>query len=176
MSGEMAFSSSSSLEPLAVLVAASSGRILLACRLLSNAVSARRRVWAMFSMTLPPVSSDRWGLRAARCFRARLLSAYGWKTGWGIQNTGYEMQSTAYRIRYSGYGMSGLSSAMLRLHPPDIRPQSAANVHKHKTPYHPVLSFLAGLQIANCATDSTGILIPLGSEKSDFNCNLSKSA
>lgn len=76
MSGEMAFSSSSSLEPLAVLVAGSSGMILLACRLLSRAVSASRRVWAIFSMTLPPVSSERWGLRAALCFRARLLRAF----------------------------------------------------------------------------------------------------
>lgn len=76
ISGEMAFSSSSSFEPLAVLVAGSSGMMRLACRLLSSAVSARRRVCAMFSMTLPPVNSDRCGLRAARCLRARLRSAW----------------------------------------------------------------------------------------------------
>lgn len=113
MSGEMAFSSSSSLEPLAVLVAASSGRILLAWRLLSRAVSARRRVWAMFSMTLPPVSSDRWGLRAARCFRARLLSACGWVgTRCKIQKTVYQTWDTGYRLRTTDHGLRAVGHGM----------------------------------------------------------------
>lgn len=76
-SGETAFSSSSSFEPDAVLVGASSGIIrepLLL--LLSNVVSANRLVCAIFSMTLPPVvKSAKFGFLAALCFFARILSA-----------------------------------------------------------------------------------------------------
>lgn len=74
-----AFSSSSSLEPEAVLVGrSSSGRILEPLRVLpSSCVSARRFVWAMFSMMLPPaVISERCGFRAARCFFARVRNAW----------------------------------------------------------------------------------------------------
>lgn len=74
-SGDPAFSSSSSLEPDAVFVGASSG-IIRDPLLLSNVVSASRLVCAMFSITLPPVVySPMFGLRAALCFFARILSA-----------------------------------------------------------------------------------------------------
>lgn len=79
MSGDMAFSSSSSFDPDPVFVAGSSGIIRTPCRLLSSAVSANLRVCAIFSMTLPPVSSERWGFRAARCLRARLRKAYNFR-------------------------------------------------------------------------------------------------
>lgn len=65
---------------------------------------------------------------------------------------------------------SGLGTAMLRLHPTDIRPQSAANVHKQKQKQeekqkHPQAS------IADYGS-APAIFIPLDSEKSDFNCGL----
>lgn len=81
-------SSSSSLEPDAVFVGrSSSGRIFEPLLLLSKVVSASFLVCATFSITLPVVPppppppppvvrSDRCGLRAARCFRALLRSAW----------------------------------------------------------------------------------------------------
>lgn len=76
-SGDMTLSSSSSFEPDAVLVGASSGMIREPLLLLSNVVSASFRVCAIFSMTLPPVvKSAMFGFRAARCFLARTRRAY----------------------------------------------------------------------------------------------------
>lgn len=86
-----AFSSSSSFEPDAVFVGrSSSGRILDPLLLLSSVVSASFLVWATFSITLPVtppppvVRSDRCGLRAALCFRARLRRAW-----WFLQKRNY---------------------------------------------------------------------------------------
>lgn len=75
-SGDAPFSSSSSFEPDAVFVGASSGIIREPLLLLSNIVSAKRLVCATFSMTLPPVVySVRFGFLAALCFFARTLRA-----------------------------------------------------------------------------------------------------
>ena len=77
-SGDAAFSSSSSFEPDAVFVGASSGSIREPVLLLSNVVSASLRVCARFSITLPPVvKSAMFGLRAALCFLARIRRACG---------------------------------------------------------------------------------------------------
>lgn len=75
-SGDAPFSSSSSFEPDAVFVGASSGIIREPLLLLSNCVSAKRLVCATFSITLPPVVySVRFGFLAALCFFARILRA-----------------------------------------------------------------------------------------------------
>lgn len=75
-SGDATFSSSSSFEPDAVFVGASSGIMREPLLLQSNVVSASLLVCAIFSMTLPPVvKSAMFGFRAALCFFARILSA-----------------------------------------------------------------------------------------------------
>lgn len=90
--GETPSPSSSSFEPDAVFVGASSAIIrepllLPLPPLPSSVVSASLRVWTTFSMTLPPmpaaplpptppvISSVRCGCRAARCLAARMRSA-----------------------------------------------------------------------------------------------------